>query len=419
MIHLNVILPTGATTEHRIPGSVVTVGRSSSCEVPLRDCTSLSRRHCELRVDGELCVVKDLSSKNGVQINGRLVTEGSVEVGDELTIGDIVLEIVEFGPEGVEPGQVKACLECGHIMPFEVPACSECGTVAMNPSRRLRTRITRDHIPGYRLRRKIGSGGMGIVFEAERRSDGQVTAIKILRPHLARDPAYLVRFVEETRVLTLLEHPNIVKIHGRGSDNGLVYIDMELVDGESVRALVRRARRMGERQALRVIWDVALALDYAATQRRVVHGDVKPGNFMIDRSGVVKLCDFGLARLFDFSRMKSNSPHAPGSSGRRGTAAYAAPERFEKGARPTIAADIYSLGVSLFQMLTGALPFGSNQTARLHRRPEDRAIPDPRTHVTDVRESTHMLLESMMAPLPATRYSDYKALQVDLGLLLD
>ena len=132
-----------------------------------------------------------------------------------------------------------------------------------------------------------------------------------------------MRFVEETRVLTMLRHPNIVEIYGRGAEGGLTWIDMELVDGESVRHVIRREGRIKEERALKIVWDKSLALDFAA-KTRIIHGDVKPSNFLLDSLGRVKLCDFGLAKLFNFSN-PSLPGFSAGSSGKKGTAAYAAP----------------------------------------------------------------------------------------------
>ncbi|MCA9322956.1 MAG: protein kinase [Planctomycetes bacterium] len=411
MIRINVIQG-GETSEQAFGGSSVTIGRSSECDLVIKAEGYLSRRHCRIDVVGSHCEVVDLSSKNGVQINGIFFRQGILEVGDEVRLGEVMIELLEFGPEPAEPERVRPCLICGYIMAMTTENCPACaGEVVV----RRRETIRRDHIPGYDLRRKLGSGGMGIVFEAHRHADDTTTAIKILKPHLARNPAYLVRFVEETRLLTLLKHPHIVQIYGRGADRGLTYIDMELVRGDSARHLIRRRSRVPERQALRIIWETVLALDFAA-KRRIIHGDVKPSNILIDHSGSAKLCDFGLARFMRFG-MGGSPLFSPEASGRKGTAAYAAPERFLSGAKPTMAGDIYSMGVSLYHMLTGELPFGTNKDARsLEGRSE---VPDPTLLVEDLRSATATFVTRMMAHQADDRYQTWRAVQDDLAVLLD
>lgn len=409
MIRLAVIRD-GRRDERIFSGDDVLVGRSRSCDLVLEGVRTVSRRHCRLRrIDGR-CEVEDLSSATGVQINGIHFSRGIAAVGDEIRLGGVRLEMLELAPD-VAAERVRPCLKCGALVPFEAAHCVRCAE-GVRPAIRRRV-LTPEHIPGYRLVRKIGSGGMGLVFEALRLEDERTVAIKILKPHLARHPAYLVRFVEETRVLTLLRHPNIVAIYGRGSDAGLTFIEMELVRGDSVRGMIRRQGRLAEDTTLRLVWDAVLALDHAARQR-VIHADVKPSNFLIDEHGTLKVCDFGLARFMDFAGPAGRGA-APEISGRRGTAAYAAPERFLSRARPTLVGDIYSLGVGLYQMITGELPFRGRRLADQTSEP----APDPRELVPALRPAIGMLIRRMTEPDPGRRFPDYRALQDDLALLLD
>ncbi|MEZ6196416.1 MAG: FHA domain-containing serine/threonine-protein kinase [Planctomycetota bacterium] len=400
--------------EERIfEGSAVDIGRSRECDLFFADERLLSRRHCRLRlVDGH-CEIEDLSSRNGLRVNGIFLQRGILEVGDEVALGSVRVELVAYGPDESEPERVRPCLECGHLMPFSAPTCPRCSQGT--PPRLKRRILAPDAIPGYRLLRRLGAGGMGIVFEAERSKDGSTCALKVLKPHLARHPAYLARYVEETRVLTLFRHDNIVRVEDHGTSGDLVYIDMELVRGESVRHLIRVGGPIPERRALKMIWEITLALDYAARQR-VIHGDVKPSNFLLDEKGTAKLCDFGLARFHELGSPLKHAGMSPEHSGRKGTAAYAAPERLLTAIKPNAVGDIYSLGVSLYQMLTGVLPFGSNRFASRRARPEP---PDLRELAPATRAATAMLVAHMMEADPARRYQSYRELQDDLALLLD
>ncbi len=410
MIRLNVILD-GRRKARVFPGESIVIGRSRSCDLTFRTANFLSRQHCCLRIQDGLLKLEDLKSRNGMRVNGKPFLGGEIEVGDEIELDDIVIELVSFGPDDSQPAEIKPCRHCGELIPFDAKDCPRCEGVV---SPRKKQTLDPRQLPGYFLTRRLGAGGMGVVFEAERDEDQKTCAIKILKPHLARNPAYVLRFVEETRVLTMLRHPHIVEIYGRGSEGGLTWIDMELVDGESVRHEIRREGHIAERIALKIVWDITLALDFAA-KARIIHGDVKPSNFLLDQRGGVKLCDFGLAKLFNFT-----NPALPGftagSSGKKGTAAYAAPERFLPGSSATIIADIYSMGVSLFHMLTGTLPFGTNAEAR--KKLDRNRIPDIQEFRPEIRKATVMLVERMMAADPKDRQQSYGELQADMSLLI-
>ncbi|MCB9834105.1 MAG: protein kinase [Planctomycetes bacterium] len=410
MIRLNVIR-NGESVPHIFQGATVLIGRSRGCDLSLREEGGISRQHCRLTLGDEGIRLEDLKSTNGIVVNDRPSYGGPLEVGDEIRLGAVTIELVSFGPDEAEPVQVRPCSRCGQLVPIDRPECPRCDRRISLPKLK---KLDRRQLPGYLLKRRLGAGGMGVVFEAERQEDGQTCAIKILKPHLARNPAYLMRFVEETRVLTMLRHPQIVQIYGRGAEGDLSFIDMEYVAGESVRHLIRADGRLAERRALQVVWEMVGALDFAAKQK-VIHGDVKPSNFLLDDRGGVKLCDFGLSRLFNFTN-PALPGFAAGSSTRKGTAAYAAPERFLADSQPTIVADIYSMGVSLYQMLTGELPFGTNAVARKAKNRTD--IPRLDDLGADVRPATAMLVERMLAPTPDDRYQSYRELQDDLAVLI-
>ena len=305
------------------------------------------------------------------------------------------------------------CYQCGRTYSARQDLCPECGTASRVKGRARSLRA--DSLPGFRLQRKIGSGGMGVVFLATDLAHDRTVAVKVLRPHLSRDTSYLVRFVEEVRVLSSLKHDSIVEVYGRGREGNLVYLTMEYVDGPSARDAVRDQGHLPWREVARITWGAAMGLNVAHQQAGVVHGDVKPGNFLLTRGGRVKLCDFGLARV-DLKGRPSKDRAAENE--RRGTAAYAAPERFL--ATPaTIQGDIYSLGVSLFQMATGELPFEDRSVVALKDAHLNRAIPLLRSRKEGINPALQMLLERMMAKDPKQRYASYPALISDLSLLVE
>ena len=199
----------------------------------------------------------------------------------------------------------------------------------------------------------IGQGGMGFVYKVRQPSLDRVVALKILSPELGRDPAFAERFAREARTLGKLHHPNIVTVFEHGEAGGFFYLIMEYVDGVNLRQAMR-AGRFTPQQALAIVPGICDALQYAHEQG-VWHRDIKPENILLDRDGKVKIADFGIARIVgnpqrDFTLTMTGNA--------LGSAAYMAPEQHEKPHAVDHRADIYSLGVVIYEMLTGELPLG-------------------------------------------------------------
>jgi serine/threonine protein kinase len=412
MIRLRLENPDGQV--HRtFRGNTVVIGRSRKSDLSLPEAKGLSRFHCRLVLRDGVCNLEDLGSRNRCRLNGRPLTSGVVREGDLLVLGTVRLRVEAIRDQEPTEELVHPCLHCGHLFEAGQILCPRCGT-SVRKLRKSRT-IGELAFTGYRLIRKIGSGGMGVVFEAHDVSSDRRVALKVLRPYLARNLEYLARFIEEIRLLTSIRHPGIVEVYGRGKEDDLHYLTMELVEGRSARELLRASGPLSWREASRITWEAAKALHAAYHQARVVHGDVKPANFLLNSAGQVKLCDFGLARV-DLKRTPFRRRDR--EEDRRGTAAYAAPERFGENGRPSVASDIYSLGVSLFHMATGQLPYRGVTVAAL----KESHFSEPLPRMTDIRPGINpalqILVERMMTKDPKDRPADYPALIADLSLLL-
>jgi hypothetical protein len=207
--------------------------------------------------------------------------------------------------------------------------------------------------PQLEILELLGHGGMGVVYKARQVRLDRLVALKILPPELGRDPAFAERFAREARALAKLTHPRIVGVHDFGESGGLFYLLMEFVDGVNLRGLLRRGRLTPE-EALRIVPQVCEALQYAH-EEGVVHRDIKPENILLDRRGNVKIADFGLAKLLG---MITPDSALTGSRQVIGTLRYMAPEQMERPLAVDHRADIYSLGVVFYEMLTGELPMG-------------------------------------------------------------
>jgi predicted Ser/Thr protein kinase len=199
----------------------------------------------------------------------------------------------------------------------------------------------------------IGQGGMGAVYRARQPGLDRLVAIKVLPPDLTGDPGFAERFAREARALARLNHPNIVGVYDFGRAGGLHYFIMEYVDGLNLREL-KHGGRLSPPEAMRIIPQMCDALQFAHDEG-IVHRDIKPENVMVDKRGRVKITDFGLAKLLG---REPESPRLTGAADVMGTPHYMAPEQVDQPQAVDHRADIYSLGVVFYELLTGELPLG-------------------------------------------------------------
>ena len=229
--------------------------------------------------------------------------------------------------------------------------------------------------PQLEIMECLGRGGMGVVYKAKQKSLKRLVALKLLAPERTNDPQFAARFEEEAQALALLNHPNIVAVYDFGQAGGFYFLLMEFVDGVNLRQLLQ-AKKLTAREALSIVPAVCDALQ-CAHDHGIVHRDIKPENILLDKAGAVKIADFGIAKIVagDSGSQEPGDvvPHALNrATFPFGTPAYAAPEQSEAGATPDHRSDIYSLGVVLYEMLTGERP------------QQDIVPPSKRVHV-DVR----------------------------------
>jgi serine/threonine-protein kinase len=242
----------------------------------------------------------------------------------------------------------------------------------------------------YEIVEQIGSGGMGVVFRARDRRLGREVALKRLAESVKDHPLAVDLFRREARAAAALNHPNIVTLFDADEEDGRFFITMELLDGETLSALLRRYRRLGARDVVLLGRQVAAGLQYAHA-RRIVHRDIKPSNLFFTRDKLLKIMDFGLAKMIEEVRRQSTVV--------AGTPFYMAPELSSGGAVDT-SVDMYSLGVSLFALLTGRVPFRDGDVIHHHRHTPP---PDPRGLVEDLPETLAALVLELLAKRPEQR----------------
>jgi serine/threonine-protein kinase len=248
----------------------------------------------------------------------------------------------------------------------------------------------------YELEELVGTGGMSTVFRAHDRQLDRRVAIKILHEHYAEDPEYLERFRREARAVARLSHPNIVTVIDRGDDDGRQYIVFEYVDGENLKELVLRSGRLPVRRALELALAIADGLSFAH-QRGLVHRDVKPQNVLLNKDGDVKVTDFGIARSLHVE-------HGVTQTGTvMGTGEYLAPEQ-ASGKPVSPATDVYSLGVVLWELLAGDVPFVGENFVAIALRHVNELPPDLRERRPDVSPRLAAAVDRALAKDPARRF---------------
>jgi serine/threonine-protein kinase len=211
---------------------------------------------------------------------------------------------------------------------------------------------TRPELPGFELQELLGRGGMGEVWRARQQSLGRMVAVKLLPPRLAKDPEFVTRFEKEATALAALNHPNIIQIIDRGVAGEHYYFAMEFVEGRSLREAMGPGG-LTPAQALRTMLQVARAIE-CAHQKGIVHRDLKPENILLDERGHVKVADFGLAGI----RGPDSKLQLTATAVAMGTLNYMAPEQRRDAKNVDGRADLFSLGVVLYEVLTGELPLG-------------------------------------------------------------
>ncbi len=253
-----------------------------------------------------------------------------------------------------------------------------------------------DLFPGYRLEERLGEGGMSWVFRASRSEQAGGVAIKILKPECAAVPKTRAQFIREAKLLKGLRHTNVVEGYEVGRIRGFYFFSMEAVEGETLLAHIDRKTPFDEDAALYVVLQIARALQYLR-ENGIVHRDIKPGNILLTSENTVKLCDLGLASV-------AGSEDEGEGETTVGTVEYLSPEQAQ-GQELDVRSDIYSLGVTLYHLVVGRLPFEGSDDREVMAKQilESLSSPDMKSRMSP---HMHYFIEKMMAKEREIRYQD-------------
>lgn len=279
------------------------------------------------------------------------------------------------------------------------------GWEAARVAKMRRTRAGEEpEVPGFEFLGRLGVGGTADVFRVREKKTGRSLALKILNPSSTKHAPTLKAFVTEARLLESLDHPNLVRGYGVAKSGGSYFTRLELVEGQTLQELLDEGRSFEEGIALRILLEVAEALQYMASED-LVHRDIKAGNIMLDQNGAVKLIDLG------FCATTSEKSAADSTVG---TVQYLSPEQARGGANADFRSDIYSLGVTLFQLLVGRLPFESSDDREVLRMQVMDSLSSPELKGRGFSPHVQYFIEKMMAKDLDLRYQSWDEMIADI-----
>ena len=262
----------------------------------------------------------------------------------------------------------------------------------------------------YQIIKSIGEGGMANVYLAYDTILDRNVAVKVLRGDLATDEKFVRRFQREALSASSLSHPNIVEVYDVGEDNGNYYIVMEYIEGRHLKELIKRRGKITLSEAIDIISQVCDGLA-TAHDSYIIHRDIKPQNIMILDSGLVKITDFGIA-------MALNSTQLTQTNSVMGSVHYLPPEQ-ASGKGSTMQSDIYSMGILLYELLTGELPFRGENAVEIALKQLKEPLPDIKTKLPTIPNSIVNILKKSTAKNPKNRYSDAREMLEDIKTAMD
>ena len=255
----------------------------------------------------------------------------------------------------------------------------------------------------YEILDKIGTGGMSDVYKAKDHKLNRFVAVKVLKQEFSENTNFVSKFRVEAQAAAGLMHPNIVNVYDVGEEDGIYYIVMELVEGITLKNYIEKKSRLSIKEAISIAIQVSMGIE-AAHNNHIIHRDIKPQNIIISKDGKVKVTDFGIAKAATSNTITSNV---------MGSVHYTSPEQ-ARGGYSDEKSDIYSLGVTMFEMLTGHVPFDGETTVAIAIKHIQEEMPSPREYVSEIPLCVEKIIFKCTQKSPDRRYQSMSELIVDL-----
>ena len=255
----------------------------------------------------------------------------------------------------------------------------------------------------YEILEKIGTGGMSDVYKAKCHKLNRFVAVKVLKQEFSENANFVSKFRIEAQAAAGLMHPNIVNVYDVGEENGIYYIVMELVEGITLKKYIQKKARLSYKEAVSIAIQVSMGIE-AAHNNHIIHRDIKPQNIIISKDGKVKVTDFGIAKAATSNTITSNV---------MGSVHYTSPEQ-ARGGYSDEKSDIYSLGITMFEMLTGRVPFNGETTVAIAIKHIQEEMPSPKEFVPEIPSSVESIVLKCCQKSPDRRYQNMQELIADL-----
>ena len=255
----------------------------------------------------------------------------------------------------------------------------------------------------YEILEKIGTGGMSDVYKSKDHKLNRYVAVKVLKQEFSENANFVSKFQVEAQAAAGLAHPNVVNVYDVGEENDVYYIVMELVEGITLKKYIEKKARLSVKEAISIAIQVSMGIE-AAHNNHIIHRDIKPQNIIISKEGKVKVTDFGIAKAATSNTITSNV---------MGSVHYTSPEQ-ARGGYSDEKSDIYSLGITMFEMLTGRVPFNGETTVAIAIKHIQEQLPSPREYIPEIPVSVERIVVKCCQKSPDRRYQTMADLVADL-----
>jgi hypothetical protein len=410
---------------------VLSIGRGAQSHTRLVD-LSVSRMHCDVRLEGERVIVCDANSASGTFVNGQRITRQELRAGDVIQVGDTQMRfdqpvtddttivpgkpgaptkavVTPTNPTRVPPPPVSSTPP----PPPDIVFANRAGGRALPKPIKDLLDLAGSSIGSYKVLDTVGTGQTGVVFKALDTKDQKIVALKVLRADFAKDKKAMQRFVRGMMTMRTVTHPNLVELYNAGVTGTHCWMALEFVDGCSVADIMQQIAGTSPRDwkiALRVATDIAAGLGFMH-ESGMIHRNVIPQNILVQKSDqAAKLGDAMLAKALEGNA----TPEVSTSGEFVGNIYYMAPERSQRGAAVDSRSDFFSLGVTLYSLLTGKMPFAGTSLPEVINKVR-QANPDrPRAMQPAIPDAFEAVVLKLLAKRPEDRYPTAKELLADL-----